>query len=327
MSPELSDLVERRFKVSGGAVLRVENPAGETRVQGADGDEVVVRARKRIYADSAEGGKRVLENLEVQMEQHGNEIRIWQRAYMLERGWMNLFRERRAAVDYVIEVPHNSQVSVRSASGTIQLRAVEGAIELQTVSGDLTVEDVRGPLRLKTVSGDVDCMRCGGVVDANSVSGDLTFHSCAWPSGHVRTISGDLLGEVLLGAGQFTLNTISGDVQLVTPSPFALRFETTSGDLEASGIAIEKVGRRSYSAHVGTAGADITVHTVSGDVAVRRGDVEAPTMPPAPAPAAATAAATPASDRKMATLDILRALEQGEIDAEEAGRRIDGVKE
>src|SRR5439155_596878 len=130
-----------------------------------------------------------------------------------------------------------------------------------------------------TVSGDVDCVRCGGVIDANSVSGDLAFHACAWPSGHVRTISGDLLGEVRLGEGPFGLTTISGDVQLVTPSPFTLRFDTTSGDLQASGIPIEKLGRRTYAAHVGNQGADIMVHTVSGDVAVRRGDVDAPEVP------------------------------------------------
>ncbi|OLC58387.1 MAG: hypothetical protein AUH85_00895 [Chloroflexi bacterium 13_1_40CM_4_68_4] len=327
--PELSDVVERRFKVTGGAILRVENPAGETRVHGTNGDDVVVRARKRIYADSAEGGKRVLENLEVQMEQSGNEIRIWQRAYMLERGWMNLFRERRAAVDYVIEVPRGSEVSVRSASGEIEVRAIEGPVELQTVSGDVDIEDVRGPLRLKTVSGDVDCVRCGGVIDANSVSGDLAFHACAWPSGHVRTISGDLLGEVRLGDGPFGLTTISGDVQLVTPSPFALRFDTTSGDLQASGIPIEKLGRRTYAAHVGLEGADIIVHTVSGDVAVRSGDVDAPEVPAAAAKqddARPSRASSAVADRKAQALDILKALEQGEIDPDEAARRLDSAR-
>ncbi|HYY54104.1 MAG TPA: DUF4097 family beta strand repeat-containing protein [Candidatus Dormibacteraeota bacterium] len=324
MSPELSDVVERRFKVTGGAVLRVENPSGETRVRGADGDEVVVRARKRTYADSTEGGKRVLENLEIQMEQNGNEIRIWQRAYMLERGWMNLFRERRAAVDYLIEVPRGSQVSVRSASGEIVVRAIEGALELQSVSGDVLIEEVRGPMRLKTVSGDVSCVRCGGVVDANTVSGDLVFRSCTWPSGHVRSISGDLVGEVRLGDGQFELTTISGDVQLVTPSPFSLRFETTSGDLHSSGIPVEKLGRRSYAAHVGTPGADITVHTVSGDVAIRPGDVDAPDAPAVSGTEDATR--PPAKDRKTEALEILHAVADGSIDADEAARRLDRVR-
>ena len=321
--PELSDVVERRFKVDGGAVLRVENPAGETRVQGNDGDEVIVRARKRTYADSAEGGKRVLENLEVQMEQSGNEIRIWQRAYMLERGWMNLFRERRAAVDYLIEVPHGSQVNVRSASGEIDVRTIEGAVELQSVSGDVLIEDVLGPMRLKTVSGDVRCERCGGVVDANTVSGDLVFRSCSWPSGQLRTISGDLLGEVRLGNGHFNLTTISGDVQLMTPSAFDLKFDTTSGDLHASGVAVEKLGRRSYAAHMGDAGADITVHTVSGDVAIKPGDVEAP-EPPVAAPASEAVAR--GRDTKSEALEILKAVEDGSIDADEAARRLDRVR-
>ena len=322
MSPELSDVIERRFKVSGGAILSVENPAGETHVHGAAGDEVVVRARKRAYSESTEGGKRVLENLEVQMEQVGNKISIWQRAYMLERGWMNLFRERRATVDYVIDVPRGSQVNVRSASGEIEVRGVEGALELQSVSGDVAVDDVRGALRLKTVSGDIAATRCAGSTDVNTVSGDLVFRSCSWPSCHVRAISGDINAEALMN-GRIDVNTISGDVQLATPSPFTLNFDTTSGDLHANGVSVEKVSRRSYVAQFGRGGADISVHTVSGDLAVQHADVDAPE---APATAPVVAEAPSAMDRKAEALEILKALESGSIDAEEAARRLDRAR-
>ena len=116
-------------------------------------------------------------------------------------------------------------------------------------------------------------------------------------------------------------------MQLVTPSPFTLRFDTTSGDLQASGIPIEKLGRRTYAAHVGNQGADIIVHTVSGDVAVRKGDVDAPEVPVAKAKEdEAETPGAPGSDRKAEALEILNALEQGEIDADEAARRLDSAR-
>ena len=98
--PEFTDLLEKRFRTSGIPLVRVENAAGDTRVRGGPGDEVVVRARKRAHAESQERGRRVLDNIEVDVEQQGDEIHVSQRAYLLERGWINLFRERRAVVDY-----------------------------------------------------------------------------------------------------------------------------------------------------------------------------------------------------------------------------------
>lgn len=323
MSPEFTDVLEKRFRVAGTPVLRVENVAGETHVRGGSGEEVVIRAKKRAHAESAERGKRVLDNIEVEIEQDGDEIRVTQRAFLLERGWMNLFRDRRAVVDYDIEVPRGAVVSVRSASGEIAVRSVEGSVELQSVSGDVELEGIRGPLRLRTVSGDCVATRCAGVIEGNSVSGDLTFRSCAWPSGHLRTISGDIAAEVRFEAGgSVQVSTVSGDLDLATPSPFELHYETTSGDLEAAGgIALEKVGRRSFVARQGDGGAELRVHTVSGDVSVRRSDVDAPEVP-----AVETPAAPVGRDRKSEALSVLRALEQGEIDAEEAARRLDAVR-
>lgn len=325
MSPELTDALEKRFHTSGMPMLEVENPAGETRVRAGDGPDVVVRARKRAYSGSAEGGRRLLENLEVEMRQEGDEIRVSQRAYMLERGWMNVFREHRAVVDYDIELPRSAVVRVRSASGEIFVDGIEGPIDLQTVSGDMKVTKVQGPLRMRTVSGDAVAEHCAGALDGNTVSGDLRFQSCAWPSAHLRTISGDVAAEVVLGSGSFQITTISGDIELVTPSAFELRFDTTSGDLEsAGGVSIEKTGRRAYMARQGDGGPQMQAHTVSGDVTVRGGAVDAPE--PRDVPGAPEPSPSSGRDPKADALEVLQALERGEIDADEAARRLDAVR-
>ncbi len=324
MSPEFSEVLEKRFSTSGSPTVRVENVAGMTRVKGSEGVEVVVRATKRAHAESGDRGKRMLDNIEVEIEQRGDIVAVSQpRAYLIERGWMNLFRERRAVVDYDIEVPRGSVVRVRSASGGIDVRGLEGAVEAQSVSGDVDIQDVRGPLRLRTVSGDCTVERAAGVVEANSVSGDLTFRSCAWPSGQLRTISGDVTAEVRLDAeGPLSFNTVSGDVELRTPSAIELRFDTMSGELEApEGIAIERLGRRHFVARRGEGGAEVHVHTMSGDVTIWRADVDAPEAPAARAPAPSAG-----RDQKADAIAVLRALEQGEIDADEAARRLDAVR-
>ena len=327
MSPELTDLVERRFQVEGRARLRVENSSGETRVRGGADGEVVVRARKRTHSGSAEGGRRLLENLEVEIEQEGNEIRISQRAFMLERGWANVFREHRASVDYEIEVPRGSLVQVRSASGEIEVHATEGAVELQSVSGDINVSDARGGSRLRTVSGDVSAEQCAGVVEGNSVSGDFVLRACTWPSARLRTISGDVEAEVRLpGPGPVDLNTISGDIQLATGSPFELHFETTSGDLSGEGISLQKVGRRSFAARSGEGGADIHVRTVSGDLSIRATNIDVPGEPTTEEPSAVRADAHHSNDSEVEREEEPD-VERTEPMDPEASQRVRGVLE
>lgn len=324
MSPEFTDVVEHRFRTAGAPYVRVENVAGETLARGGAGEEVVVRARKRAHAESADRGKRVLDAIEVEVAQHGDEIFVSQRAFLLERGWSNLFRDRRALIDYDIELPRAASVSVQTASGEVKIANIEGSVEAQSVSGDVAIAGVRGPVRLRSVSGDCVAEGCAGAVDANSVSGDLSFRSCAWSSGRIRTISGEVEAEVRLdGDGPVQVNTLSGDVELITSSPCRVVFDTTSGDLDVSGgVEVERRGRRGSVVQLGEGGAEVHVRTVSGDFELRRGEVNAPEAAPAEAPAAAAVG----RDRKAEALAVLRELERGEIDADEAGRRLDAAR-
>src|SRR5438105_3360684 len=91
--------VEREFTVEGMARLRVSNVSGETNVHTGPTGKVKVVAHKVVRGTSEERAKRLLENVELRIEQHDNEIRVEPRLHEQERGWLDLFRGRRFRVD------------------------------------------------------------------------------------------------------------------------------------------------------------------------------------------------------------------------------------
>jgi len=333
---EASETIEQRFEVHAMPKLRISNVSGETEVTVGGATEVFVRARKRVRGWSEDRARRILENVEVRMEQTGDEIVIEPRLYQQERGWPELFRGGRVAVDLDIRVPRESQLEVRTVSGELSVTGTRGPADLQSVSGEIDLVDVQGPLRLRTVSGDVNATAYAGQVEANSVSGELEFERCRVRTPDIVTVSGDVeIDAVYMPAGgaEGRIKTVSGDVELALADADAeIDFKTISGDAEIDGPArIEKSGRRDRRIVLGTGGPHLRVKTVSGDLQARRAvGPEAGAEPtateeesmPMGAPAPDASAAAPSG----AAREILERVARGELSVDDAAAALDAAR-
>ncbi|TMC71245.1 MAG: DUF4097 domain-containing protein, partial [Chloroflexi bacterium] len=147
--------VEKTFTVEGMPRLRVQNVSGETAIRVGEPGQVRVGARKRVKGGSADRAKRLLENVEVRIEQKGNDIFVEPHLYEQERSWVDLFRGKRFRVDFEITVPRETAVNAQTVSGDLDLNGTRGPSRVESVSGDVNIADVQGPMRIKSVSGDV----------------------------------------------------------------------------------------------------------------------------------------------------------------------------
>ena len=340
---ERSETIEKTFALDGPPHLHLRNVSGDTHIAvGADG-EIRVRARKRVRGASEDRAKRLLENVEIRMEQSGNDLSVWPHLYEQDRGWLDLFRGGRVAVDFDITVPRGAHIDATTVSGDLDLRGTRGPVEIQSVSGDVTLSDVQGPIRLKTVSGDASCSGFAGAIEANSVSGDLTLDRCRIRGCDIVTVSGDVEVTGDLDAGRdHRLKTISGDVALaLIGESYDIRFKTMSGDLDCRLTAeVTGEGRRDKHVVVGGGGAQVTVKTVSGDLRLRPGAGAVPDASPASAEASPTdpeatvrmdaaGAVTPADPTGSAEPDLrdtLARVARGELDVEAAARALDAAR-
>lgn len=187
-----------------------------------------------------------------------------------------------ASGDIVIEGVVGA-VTVSSASGKASLLRVSGqTLKAGTQSGDVVLGQVTSAAtEIETVSGDVEARTVGGrVLRVRTVSGDVQASDVAGSDEtHLDTVSGflSLAPRGPLMGGAVTLASVSGDIELHLPprTEAALQIRTRSGDVQATfrtaqgPKTIEASGMNTFLETVGAgAGCQITVSTVSGDVAV-----------------------------------------------------------
>lgn len=322
---EFTEEVEGTFSVDGAPTLRTRNVSGETRVVVGPEGTVHIQARKRVRGSSAEKAKRLLQNVEVRMEQQGNVIGVKPHLYEQDRGWLDLFRGGRVSVDLLITVPREAAVEAHTVSGDLSITGTRGQVEIQSVSGDVTVDDVHGPLWLKSVSGDCTCVGFAGRLDANTVSGDLSLERCRVRDADIVSVSGDLTFAGDLERGdEHRVRTISGDVDLsLAGSAYEIGYKTMSGDvsLDAEG-RISKDGRRDRTVVIGASKDPTRVHvkTVSGDLAIRASGATVPDDSQRPEPAA------PAAPKRDEAREVLERLARGELDVDAAAAALDAAR-
>ncbi len=284
------ETVSREFTFERMPRLRVRNISGATVVRTGEAGKISVTAKKLVYASSEDRAKRLLQNLDIRMEQHGDELRVEPHLYEQERGWVDLFRGKRFRVDFEITVPQECAVDAQTVSGELSVSGVRGPVETQSVSGEIALADIEGPLRLKSVSGDVACRRYVGHIEGNTVSGDVVFDAVRVRSLQLHTVSGDVeLKGVLEPAREHRLRTISGDVELSLADPdLTLEYRTASGDLECEMPArVTRHSRKEFNIALGAARGHAVVKTVSGDLTITSTVVDVPGVASTEEPAAA----------------------------------------
>jgi Putative adhesin len=268
----------------------------------------------------------------------------------------------RRVPDLEVEVPREATVVIETTSGDISVVGLTGDQRYRTASGEIDLHDVAGQVALDGVSGDVAMLTAGpSSIAARTVSGDLRIRGDqTLAASRIATTSGDVwLEGRFSGPGPFSIETVSGDTILAPTGGVRLEVRTVTGDVRSAVPATAEGGRGSRTLVVREGGATLTIRSLSGDVRVvepsRAGGaaipMEAamtPSSPIAPEPPLPPTPPAPPDPPQVALLDeryvdapapvtgstvgltdsmaILQALERGEIDVEEASRRLEALE-
>lgn len=223
----------------------------------------------------------------------------------------------------VAELPERALVSYTGVSADVTGIGLCGTQEYRTVSGDLALSDLGGPIRVNGVSSDVSLRAEEPIrLHANSVSGDLSVFAPRIDECRIVTVSGDVEVEGDLVAAHHRIETVSGDLALGIVGGVTLEVRGLSTDVSVA-VAHRSEGSRERRRYViGDGAATVQFSSMSGDVVVHPARRIAAPPPPA-APRAPEPPAPPPPPRGAHELmAILRALEGGEIDVDEATRRL-----
>jgi|GEM_PF-2345585 len=244
--------------------------------------------------------------------------------------------------DFDIKVPHNCDLTLRTSTGDIRIEDVNGILYVQTASGDLHVGRIEGTALVKSASGDINVEGVRGKLGLRTASGDVNIRHADLQELSAQSVSGDLTLDLeRVPDNGFEMKTVSGDVNARIPRDARLTINVTtfSGDIDC-GLPhqMERQGRgRDRILRINGGGMAATFSSVSGDISIdpgRRSEAApngggAPTMNMSDAPQSeAEGAADDIMEpegvvaRRQAELEILQALERGEISAQEAMSRL-----
>ena len=256
------------------------------------------------------------------------------------------------SAELAVELPRGSRVALDGASTDVSVTGIQGPGRFRTASGDLILQDVGGNLDIESVSGDVRVDAVAAIeVVGRSISGDAVFRMPRLTRFEFNTTSGDIrIDAELTGHGPWSIKSISGDVVVVARNAIQVEAQSVTGDLisDLQHKTVSGPGRRLMTVG-GTPKPGVTLQfkSVSGDLRVveprdaaqpaRAQAPDAPAAPSLPMPAFAAEPASPPSppappapeptpEAENARLEILKALERGEIDVATATERLSAVE-
>lgn len=202
-------------------------PNGGVKVVGTDRGDIRVRAKVSAGARSQDDARTL-----------ASEVRIETSPSIHAEGPSNR-RQSHWSVDYRLEVPRRTALSLRSHNGGISIADVNGEIEFETTNGGVHLSNLAGQVRGRTTNGGLDVLLSGSEwsgegLDARTTNGGVTL---AVPSGYNAHLEA---------------STVNGGMRIDFPV-------TLQGDI-----------RRRVSVDLGRGGKPISVETTNGGVVVRR---------------------------------------------------------
>jgi hypothetical protein len=316
---------------SGSLSLRVTS--SDVKIEKAPGTSARVRVEFSIRASSDAETDEIFDRVKFRVRSGDGRLEVAE-PRRDENGLLSIVRllgrsGAKADASVVAEVPGQASVSCAGVSAELIATGLIGDQEYRTVSGDLVLSEAAGSIRVSAVSGDVTLRGVGPVaLRANTVSGDVSAFVPRFESARLVTVSGDIeLEGKLADGGDHRIETVSGDLSLGSVGGMLLEVRGLSTDVDIT-LPHRAEGTRDRRQFViGEGGPRIVFSSMSGDANVGRarrmgGDDRGSSVPVPPSPPAPPAAPAPLAEADQ--LEILRALEAGEIDVDEAARRLAG---
>ncbi len=249
-------------------------------------------------------------------------------------------KEAIAEVEYALRVPRATRLTARAVQGPLRISGLRGAIEVSSVHGPVAVSDCEGAVRAEATNGHVELTQVAGQVEVYTANGGIAFRGGHPQSVTAETVNGLISVEPLASGTDVRARTVNGELALTLAAGVA-------AELEASGVMLRThfetphqptaSGRGGWRGVVGdgTPSAHVAYSTVNGTLVVRGDGVAAPPAtvaqaawqpsPPPPPPPAPPPPPPPQVARPRTNMEILEAVDRGEISVEEAVKLMSGT--
>lgn len=259
------------FTFSAAPIFRLENKDGTIRVQvNPVSEKVQIIARVRAYtagADSQAVAEAYLPTL-FKVEETAEMIRL-----ITEPGIRPDTVDMR--VDYTVEVPQNTDISIDVANGNVWIS--EGCSNISVVGNNSDIEIIKpfGTVSAKTVNGRISVLESTAETTLETVNGSVQT-SLAGGALQASTITGNILASLLdEKVESCDLTSLNGSITLVMSDKISVDMNAaTECGLVRTDVTMEPWNgikkRRQVYGRIGNGETPVSVNSMNGDIVIQR---------------------------------------------------------
>jgi Putative adhesin len=239
--------IKKTFPVQPGGRLIMDVSPGPIEVKTTGESEIVVEIFRKAERVGAAQAEELLRNHEVTFEHLENNLTI--RAKVRNEGW-KLWRRSGLNVRYVISLPSEFNVDLKTSGGGISVGDLRGEVRVNTSGGGLRIGKIEGPVTGNTSGGGISLAGCNGKAEIRTSGGGINIGSGA------GSITADTSG------GSIEIGNYIGDVYIRT-SGGGISAESVEGSIDASTsggpVSVALKGQPKKDCRLSSSGGGITV--------------------------------------------------------------------
>jgi len=221
--PWIEEPFQRTVRLGSRGSFELTALNGAITVTGTDGNVVRITAVRKVQEANREYARTVLQNVQVRVTERGGGIEV-----LTEQPTVRI----PILVDYTIEVPLATNVSLRSFGGPIRVGDVKGELRIEASGG-----------------GDMNLTSVGRVRNAKSVAGNVTIAGAEGDEVNAETLLGRLVVRDVK-ARSLELRSIGGPITIVDTLCDRCTANSVNGSIEFSG-PLKPEGRYTFNSNAG----------------------------------------------------------------------------
>jgi len=185
--------------------LAIENQLGNVRIEGYDGNAIMIETHKSAPDEDT------LDRLRVSLvPDPDGTVRITTDAAAAESRPVS---RSAVAIDIVIRTPRTARIDATVGSGKLEVLNMDNGGELDTASGAINVRNMSGDVYTHSLSGPMTITQAFGAVDAATVSSDVELDTINGRKLVATANQGKIAGR-RVRARDVELTTTTGRIQL-----------------------------------------------------------------------------------------------------------------
>lgn len=282
------EVVEKVSPYEPGMEIVIDAIMGTVRVEGTDGEEVQVMARKHVLLQSTANAPAALEALGIAVEPLENRLQV----RTTVRDDMSALGCSYYRVDLLVRAPRTAPLTLRAQNGDSIVRDLNGPVNILQAQGRAVAERCASTVEITNQSGDAQALDCSGAVTITATKGTVTTRSIAGPQqitctegktvadaprgpvtirqhgGDVRIIA---LGEGI--HGNYDISAERGDISIVVAQESDASFyvETVEGDVHCGAFPLQgsiEGAVRKFAGRLNQGQHTVKLQTNEGDVII-----------------------------------------------------------